>query len=136
MNADLAIPIPATPAPDNPFAPSSYERRRRRAATRNKWFMFGFCALLVIPLLLILVHIFVKAAPLFSLHYLWDNPVNKGKAGGLWAPLVGTFYLVVGSLIVVVLPGVVVAIIAAWLTGIVARAVGGRRAATPEPASG
>ncbi len=43
---------------------------------------------------------------------------------------------IVGSLVVVVLPGVVVAMIAAWLTGILARAVGGRRARTPEPASG
>jgi len=61
----------------------------------------GFCAILIIPLVLILVDIFVKAAPVLSLHYLWDNPVNKGKAGGLWAPLVGTFYLVIGSLLFV-----------------------------------
>ena len=31
-------------------------------------------------------------------HYLWDNPVDKGKEGGFWAPLIGTFYLVIGSL--------------------------------------
>jgi len=41
---------------------------------------------------------------------------------------------IVGSLIVVVLPGVVVAMLVAWLTAVVARAVGGRR--TPEPVSG
>ena len=111
MNADLALPI-HTPASEslNPFAPSDYERRRQRAATRNKWIMFGFCALLIIPLVLILINIFVKAAPLFSLDYIWQNPVNKGKGGGLWAPLVGTFYLVIGSLVVVAPIGTLAAI--------------------------
>jgi hypothetical protein len=38
---------------------------------------------------------------------------------------------IVGSLVVVVLPGFVVAMAAAWLTAMVARAVGGRRDAEP-----
>ena len=80
---------------------------RRRA---NKWIMFCFCAVLVIPLVAILVDIFVKAAPVLSLDYLWENPVNKGKEGGLWAPLVGTFYLVIGSLIFVAPVGILAAI--------------------------
>jgi len=99
-----------SPTTPNPFAPSACECRRRRAATRNKWIMFGFCALLVIPLLLILVDIFVKAAPVLSLDYLWQNPVNKGKGGGLWAPLAGTFYLVIGSLLFVAPVGIFAAI--------------------------
>jgi hypothetical protein len=41
---------------------------------------------------------------------------------------------IVGSLIVVVLPGVLVAMVVAWLTAIVARAVVGRRAVEPAPA--
>ena len=100
---------PATIA-TNPFAPTSFERRRSRAATRNKWLMFGFCALLVIPLTLILVDIFVKAAPVLSFDYIWQNPENKGKSGGLWAPLVGTFYLVIGSLLFVAPVGIFAAI--------------------------
>ena len=99
-----------SPTTLNPFAPSACECRRRRAATRSKWIMFGFCALLVIPLLLILVDIFVKAAPVLSLEYLWQNPVNKGKGGGLWAPLAGTFYLVIGSLLFVAPVGIFAAI--------------------------
>jgi hypothetical protein len=43
---------------------------------------------------------------------------------------------IVGSLVVVVLPGLLVAMVIAWLTAIVARAVGGRRAGAPEPVSG
>jgi phosphate transport system permease protein len=94
----------------NPFAPSEFERRKARAAVRNKWIMFCFCVLLIVPLVLILVDIFVKAWPLFSWHYIWDNPVNKGKGGGLWAPLVGTFYLVIGSLLFVAPIGILAAI--------------------------
>jgi phosphate transport system permease protein len=94
----------------NPFAPTDFERKRGRRAVRNKWIMLGFCIALVVPLLAILVHIFVQAAPVLSLHYLWDNPLNKGKAGGLWAPLVGTFYLVIGSLIFVAPVGILAAI--------------------------
>ncbi len=43
---------------------------------------------------------------------------------------------IVGSLLVVVLPGLVVAMIVAWLTAIVARTVAGRRPVQPEPAAG
>lgn len=99
-----------TAAAANPFAPSGFERRKARRASLNKWIMFGFCAVLVVPLLAILMDIFLKAAPALSLHYLWDNPVNKGKEGGLWAPLVGTFYLVIGSLIFVAPVGILAAI--------------------------
>ena len=94
----------------NPFAPSEFERSKARVATRNKWIMFCFCAVLVIPLVWILLDIFAKAWPVFSLDYLWQNPANKGKGGGLWAPLVGTFYLVIGSLIFVAPIGIFAAI--------------------------
>ena len=94
----------------NPFAPTAYEQQRNRAASRNKWIMFCFCAILVVPLLLILIDIFWKAWPVLSLDYLWENPSNKGKSGGLWAPLAGTFYLVLASLIFVAPVGVLGAI--------------------------
>ena len=109
MNAELALPA-ATSVVVNPFAPSEFERRKSRRAIRNKWIMFSFCAVLVLPLVAILLDIFIKALPVFSLHYLWDNPLNKGKEGGLWAPLVGTFYLVIGSLLFVAPVGILAAI--------------------------
>ena len=102
-----ALPV-ATP--DNPFAPSEFERRKVRRAKRNQWLMFACCIALVVPVLAILVYIFVRAAPILSPDYIWLNPADKGKAGGLWAPLVGTFYLVVGSLAVVAPVGVLAAI--------------------------
>ncbi len=106
-------PVPATTPPsgaNNPFAAGDLERRKARAARRWKWMMFVACLLLVIPVITILVYIFVKAAPVLSLNYLWENPVNKGKAGGLWAPLAGTFYLVIASLLFVAPVGILSAI--------------------------
>lgn len=94
----------------NPFAPSEFERRKGRQAARNKWTMFGFCMVLVIPLLAILAYIFIEAAPVLSLDYLWENPARRGTQGGLWAPLVGTFYLVIGSLLFVAPVGILAAI--------------------------
>jgi phosphate transport system permease protein len=94
----------------NPFAPSNFERRKAIRATINKWIMFGFCAVLIVPLLWILIDIFIKAVPVLSFDYLWQNPTNKGKEGGLWAPLVGTFYLVIGSLLFVAPVGIFAAI--------------------------
>src|SRR4026209_2942881 len=102
MNATTAIV-------ENPFAASGLEQRKVRALSRRKWITFGFC-MLVVPLLMILVDIFWKASPVLTLDYLWENPVNKGKEGGLWAPLIGTFYLVLGSLIFVAPVGILAAI--------------------------
>lgn len=97
-------------AATNPFAATDFERRKSRRLVVNKWLMFGFCLVLVAPLIAILVDIFMKAAPVLSLDYLWANPENKGKAGGVWAPLVGTFYLVIGSLLFVAPVGILAAI--------------------------
>ena len=109
MDSSLQVPASASMAA-NPFAPSHFERTKARWAIVNKWIMFGFCLLLVVPLVLILVDIFHKAFPVLSWHYLWDNPVNKGKEGGLWAPLIGTFYLVIGSLVFVAPVGILAGI--------------------------
>ena len=95
---------------ENPFAPGEFELRKGRALALRKWVTLGFCLLLVLPLLAILADIFYKAWPVLSLDYLWHNPVNKGKEGGLWAPLIGTFYLVLVSLVFVAPVGVLGAI--------------------------
>ena len=99
-----------TASATNPFAATGFENKKARRLVFNKWLMFGFCLILVVPLVLILADIFIKAAPVLSLDFLWLNPENKGKAGGIWAPLVGTFYLVIGSLLFVAPVGILAAI--------------------------
>jgi phosphate transport system permease protein len=55
-------------------------------------------AVLVVPLVAILVYLLVKAWPVLSWSFLVENPRHYMREGGLWAPLVGTFYVVVLSL--------------------------------------
>jgi phosphate transport system permease protein len=107
---EIAPTITAATPVENPFSAGEFELRKNAALARRKWMTLGFCLLLVIPLLAILIDIFWKASPVLSLDYLWENPVNKGKEGGLWAPLIGTFYLVLVSLIFVAPVGVLGAI--------------------------
>ena len=54
----------------------------------------------MLPLLGILGLLVVKAWPVLSWAFLIQNPQNYMTAGGIWAPLVGTFYLVFISLVV------------------------------------
>jgi phosphate transport system permease protein len=53
---------------------------------------------LIIPVLLILTYLVSKAWPALSWSFIVENHRNQMKAGGIWAPLVGTFYLVFCSL--------------------------------------
>jgi phosphate transport system permease protein len=53
---------------------------------------------LVLPLIGIMALLLVKAWPALSWAFLTENPQQYMTAGGIWAPLVGTFYLVFISL--------------------------------------
>ena len=56
-------------------------------------------AALVLPLVAILGYLVIKAWPVLSWSFLVENPKHYMTAGGLWAPLVGTFDIVVLSLV-------------------------------------
>ena len=74
--------------------------RRKRAHERIAQVVFLVMTLaLVVPLLLILAHLTIKAWPVLSPSFIFENPTNNMTAGGIWAPLVGTFYLVFISLL-------------------------------------
>lgn len=60
--------------------------------------MGAVTASLVLPLLAILTYVLIKAWPSLSLNFLIENPKDYMTAGGIWAPLVGTIYLVMISL--------------------------------------
>jgi phosphate transport system permease protein len=64
----------------------------------------------VLPLLAILAHLFVKAWPALTWSFLVKNPANYMTAGGIWSPLVGTIYLVLFSLAIATPIGVLAGI--------------------------
>src|SRR5688572_3650957 len=100
--ADTAA-LTANAMSDDPvtrFAASPVERRKL-LVERIAGTILGIvtCAL-VVPLVGIMAILLVKAMPMLTWAFLTQNPQNYMTAGGIWAPLVGTFYLVVLSLAV------------------------------------
>ncbi|MCY4401037.1 MAG: phosphate ABC transporter permease PstA [Candidatus Poribacteria bacterium] len=63
------------------------------------FFLFMTC-LMILPLLLIIGYLLYKALPVLSFDFLFTNPKDNMRAGGIWAPFLGTIYLVVVSLLV------------------------------------
>jgi phosphate transport system permease protein len=73
--------------------------RRKAVVDRIVQVVLGLVvAAIVIPLLTIVAYLVSRAWPVLSWSFLFTNPTNYQTAGGLWAPLVGTFYLVFISL--------------------------------------
>ncbi len=83
-----------------PFTPSALERRKKIKETIAKYIFLAMTAVLVLPMALILGLLLVKAWPALSLSFFLENPKNNMTAGGIWAPLVGTFFLVLLSLLI------------------------------------
>ena len=113
----------------NPFAPSRVEKRKATTESCVKWAMFAMAILLIVPVFAILFQLFYKASPVLSFSYLWDSPKNLGREGGIWLPLIGTFYLVIVSLMLVAPVGILAGIYINeyapnnWLTRVINMAV-------------
>jgi phosphate transport system permease protein len=85
--------------------------RRKQFAEGLARALFGLMtALIIVPLLLILGYLFYQAAPILSLDFILENPQRGMRAGGLWAPLLGTIYLVGLSLLIATPIGVLAAV--------------------------
>ena len=94
----------------NPFAPTVYEVRKERIAKGAQIVTLLMAIALIVPMLWIIGLIFVKGWPAMSLDYLWQNPVGGGVAGGIWGPLIGTFFLTLMCLLIVAPIGVLAGI--------------------------
>jgi phosphate transport system permease protein len=81
------------------FSATSVDRKKRRREALAKTVFLAMTLMLVVPLVWILAHLAIKAAPVLSPSFIFENPQNNMTAGGIWAPLVGTFYLVFISLL-------------------------------------
>jgi phosphate transport system permease protein len=90
---------------ETPFGRSKL-RYERLAQT-----VFGLMALaMIVPLLLIVGYLIVRAWPLLSWDFLVTNPTNGMRKGGIWSALLGTIYLVGISLCLSAPVGVLAAV--------------------------
>ena len=87
-------------SPQAMFTETAISRQKRHIENVMRVFLFVITSLMIIPLLLIIGYLFYKALPVLSLDFLFTNPKDNMRAGGLWAPFLGTIYLVVVSLLV------------------------------------
>jgi len=82
------------------FTSTSLERRKR-TKERVAHVVFMMMALsLVVPVVTILSYLTWQAWPALNIRFLMQNPQNYMTAGGIWSPLIGTFFLVLISLII------------------------------------
>lgn len=92
------------------FAATSLERRKR-VMEQFARIAFGMVvAAMIVPVLSIIGYLFYRAAPVLSLSFIFQNPHSYMTAGGVWAPLVGTFYLAILSLLIDAPIGILAAI--------------------------
>lgn len=85
--------------------------RRKRRTERIAQAIFALMAvLIVVPLLLIIGYLLVKAAPSLSLSFLLDPPRDMQTRGGIWPAFIGTVYLVVVALLVAAPIGILAAV--------------------------
>jgi phosphate transport system permease protein len=94
----------------NPFSPSSHELNKESRASLARWFTLTVSVLLLVPVALILGMITVKAMPAMSWDYLTGDVTRSGAAGGIWGPLMGTFYLTLLCLVIVAPIGILAGI--------------------------
>src|SRR6478672_6534352 len=80
------------------FTAGAVERRKALIDRIVQIVLAGVVAAMVLPLVAIVGHLVRRAWPVLSWAFLTTNPTNYMTAGGIWAPLVGTFYLVLVSL--------------------------------------
>jgi phosphate transport system permease protein len=111
------------------FSPSPLERRKKVKETVAQYVFLAMTLSLVVPVFAILGYILVYAWPALTPAFIWENPRDFMTAGGLWAPLVGTFFLVLISLLVAAPVGILAGVYLNeyagdnWLTRIVNLAV-------------
>jgi phosphate transport system permease protein len=92
------------------FTETSFVRKKTRSESLAKIVFLIMALLMIIPLLTIVTYLFYKALPILSVDFLLSNPVNGMRAGGIWAPFLGTVYLVGMSLSIAAPIGVLAAI--------------------------
>jgi phosphate transport system permease protein len=88
------------------FTATSVERWKKLKENIARLVFLAAALVLIVPMAAILTYLLVQAWPALSFSFLVENPRNYMTAGGIWAPLVGTFCLVWISLLIAAPVGV------------------------------
>jgi phosphate transport system permease protein len=92
------------------FTASSLEVRRRHRELIARSLFATITVLLVIPVIAIIGYLVVRAWPVLTPSFVLENPADRMTGGGIWAPLVGTFFLAIISLLIDAPIGILAAI--------------------------
>ncbi len=92
------------------FTATNISKRKQRAELFARTIFLIMTLLMIVPLIFIIVYLVYKAYPILSLNFLIQNPIKGMRAGGIFAPLLGTIYLVLISLMIATPIGVLAAI--------------------------
>jgi phosphate transport system permease protein len=90
----------------NPFAPTALEEAKDASATLARRILAIAAYGLLIPVVVLLGLILIKGAPAISWDYLTGAVRSSGAAGGIWGPLIGTFWLTLLVVAIVVPTGI------------------------------
>jgi phosphate transport system permease protein len=72
----------------------------RQLSQRIAFGLFGLATVAVlIPVLFIIIQIITRGAGTINLQFLTQPPAQAGKAGGIFPAIVGTFYLMLGTVL-------------------------------------
>ena len=91
--------------------------------------LFAATAVVIIPVIVIIVVIIVNGAEAISWDFLTQSPSQAGKAGGIFPAILGTFYLMLGTIIIALPLGILAGIYLSeyardnWLTRTVNMAI-------------
>ena len=124
-----SLTSPEIVAPQLMFTATEQSRKKQLMENIARGIFFVMTMLMILPLILIVVYLFVKAAPVLSPEFFFTNPAKGMRAGGIWAPLLGTIYIVIISLLVSAPIGVLAAVYLneyareSWFTRIINLAV-------------
>ncbi|MFI5379578.1 MAG: phosphate ABC transporter permease PstA, partial [Tepidisphaerales bacterium] len=88
------------------FTATSIERWKRTKENIARFVLLLAVLALIVPMAAILAYLLVQAWPALSFSFIRENPHDYMTAGGIWAPLVGTFWLVWISLLIAAPVGV------------------------------
>lgn len=100
----------SAPASIARFAETPGVRRKLRQEAVAKWVFFAMAAAMVVPLLLIVGYLVVRAAPSLHLEFLLEVPKRGMTEGGIWPAFIGTIYLVLISLAISAPIGILAAV--------------------------